>query len=134
MDFGPGFYLALSPRDAASYGSFLYRVVARLENPIIIGDHVDDELVDWFQRSLGIADHDLEEHDNPIAAAFFFADTLADVGRLKPSALVTALKKLGYDGVYVESEAAEAHNGVAVDGDLAILWDPAQILAWERLT
>ena len=131
MDFGPGFYLSLSPKDAIGYGSNLHRAKVRLENPVVIGEEVDDDLVEWFKRALRVTDEDLEYHEHPIAGALAYFEELVRAGMLKPGALVSALKKKGYDGIYIEKDVAAAHNGVDTFGDFVVVWDPDQILEWQ---
>lgn len=131
MDFGPGFYLSMSPKDAIGYGSNLHRATVRLENPVMIGAEVDDDLVQWFKRALRVTDEDLEYHEHPIAGALAYFDELVQAGMLKPGALVSALKKKGYDGIYVEKDVAAAHNDVVTFGDFVVVWDPDQILEWQ---
>jgi len=131
MDFGPGFYLALSPKDAIQFGTFLHKARVKLEKPVVVGEGYDPELVAWFKKALRITEDDLSEYDNPVVGVFDLFGALVESGLHKPSALVSALKKKGYDGVYVENSAIEQTGMSGVENDYVVVWEPDQILEWE---
>lgn len=133
-DFGPGLYFATALSDAMTYGSRVYEARIELKNPIVIaGTDEDAALVAWFKKALKITDEDLSFYDNPIAGAFAYFQTLVEVGTYRPDGLVNALKKKGYDGIYVERAAAQKHHDLAPAGDYAVVWSADQILSWEHV-
>jgi hypothetical protein len=134
IDFGPGFYMATAPEDAARYGSVLYRAEIELKNPILLTDNDDPELLAWFQRVLRIGDENLEFYDNPMVGIFDLVKVMIQSDTLSGKKLIAVLQRKGYDGIYVDKNiVAEYHEGMAVDGDYVVLWSPDQVLSWEKV-
>jgi hypothetical protein len=143
IDFGPGFYFALDPVDAASYGPHVYRAQVRVDHPIVVSnEQIDDEFVRRFSRALGASADDIrigtEHGTHPIATLFELARTLIDVGTLTYASLRKYLMKLGYDGVVVDSDVANAawatsDSSRRMRGQYVVVFSPEQILSWELM-
>jgi hypothetical protein len=135
MDFGPGFYLATEAADARSYGPWVYRTEIDLRNPVVLSRaQYDSALVARLKRALRMTDDDLRFHSNPLVGIFDMAKELYSMGAVRPRALISVLQKWGYDGIYVESGAIEDHHKMQTAGDYVVIWEPEQLLTWERVS
>lgn len=129
MDYGPGFYFAADPEDTTPYGPILYRATVSLKNPIMITpDQEDEKLVKTLQRALRISDMDLEFTEHKTSEIWGFVNELINMGTLSPIKLNEFLKKVGWDGTYIDKRISNSK------GDYFAVFDPSQITNWELVS
>lgn len=126
MDYGPGFYLALDPRDTKRYGWNLFQVEVELKNPVrLTKGSFDRALTGKLTRALRIDESDLFE-SNKLLQIMQLLKTLFQTEILSVKGFIAFMQKLGYDGIYVDPSI----TGNTIGAYIAV-FSPEQIMTWE---
>jgi hypothetical protein len=126
-DYGPGFYMATDPREAAEYGYYVYAATVALKRPLDLLDD-DPDVLKRLQRGFRVDDEYLQDDSNKLLAVLRLAGAA-----YSQSAIRKFLIRLGYDSIYVDRRLIEVSRTDAGSDYVSVL-SPEQILSWKRVS
>ena len=122
QDFGPGFYFASTKEGAEPFGQIVYEAKIELNNPLLVNNTEESKAAaKKFGRAFRVTDEDLQ-----FGVGHPFEEIMALIQHVYSlNTIYKVLKKLGYDGIIVDSEIVKAHGGENCDYIIAL--DPSNI-------